>query len=204
MNFRTATLLVLGMFGSFMVVVTIMIFLFWSPSRKKTIRKPVETSAEKQPPSVIHVPNVVTAGTSDPTSAAEATTRRVERVGQTEERPETPEPEPNTQTAAPPKPSRPPGGHVAQRNVQLEQDEMKLLREAMERRLKARMLTRERKLGQLARRCEALEAGEAVQILVALGDSDLGQVLERMDRAKALQVAALLDRLGRGKAISLK
>jgi flagellar motility protein MotE (MotC chaperone) len=88
--------------------------------------------------------------------------------------------------------------------VQLEQDEMKLLREAMERRLKARMLTRERKLSQLARRCEALEAGEAVQILVALEDSDLGQVLERMDRAKALQVAALLDRLGRGKAISLK
>ena len=93
---------------------------------------------------------------------------------------------------------------MAQRNVQLEQDEMKLLREAMERRLKARMLTRERKLGQLARRCESLGAGEAVQILVALGDSDLGQVLERMDRAKALQVAALLDRLGRGKAISLK
>ena len=79
---------------------------------------------------------------------------------------------------------------------------MKLLREAMERRLKARMLTRERKLSQLARRCEALEAGEAVQILVALGDSDLGQVLERMDRAKALQVAALLDRLGRGPGSS--
>ena len=49
-----------------------------------------------------------------------------------------------------------------------------------------------------------MTAGEGVQILVILDDSDLRDVLKRMDRETALQIAALLHRLGRGSAISLK
>ena len=81
---------------------------------------------------------------------------------------------------------------------------MKLLRVEMQRRLEARVQARLQKLAQLAKQCGNLEAGEVVQILVVLDDSDLGEVMKRMERAKAIQVAALLTRLGRGNAISLK
>ena len=81
---------------------------------------------------------------------------------------------------------------------------MKLLRAEMERRLKEQSLNREKKMDQLARRCENLEAGEAVQVLTILEDKHLGEVLKRMSREKALPIAALLERLGRGNAISLK
>jgi flagellar motility protein MotE (MotC chaperone) len=98
---------------------------------------------------------------------------------------------------------RPPG-RKTQKNLEIEQGEMKLLRTEMERRLKEQSLNREKKMDQLARRCENLEAGEAVQVLTILEDKHLGEVLKRMNREKALPIAALLERLGRGNAISLK
>ncbi|MEE2753339.1 MAG: hypothetical protein VX910_05100, partial [Candidatus Latescibacterota bacterium] len=97
-----------------------------------------------------------------------------------------------------------PSGRMTEKKLKIEQDEMKQLRSEMERRLKERTLNQEKKIDQLARRCKSLEAGEAVQILTILEDSDLRKVLERMNREKALQIAALLTRLGRGSAISLK
>ncbi len=220
MNFRTATLLVLGMFGSFAVVITAVIVLFWSPSGRKTQQRTSEKSEKRQSGSVIHSPGVTPAPDTDSltisetTSATEANTqrvdatvRRVERAVQTEATAGGPQrsSKPEIRSKKPPElRKRSIRGRKTQQNVQLEQEEMKLLREAMERRLNERILTRERKLDQLAKQCDALEAGEAVQILTALDDPELGKVLERMSKKKALQIAALLTRLGRGNAISLK
>ncbi len=81
---------------------------------------------------------------------------------------------------------------------------MALLKAAMEKRLKEQLEIRKRKFTQLARQCERLEPGEAVQILLELDDKPLAEVLRRMDRDKAVKVAALLKRLGREKAISLQ
>lgn len=81
---------------------------------------------------------------------------------------------------------------------------MALLKAEMEKRLKEQLETRKRKFAQLARQCERLEPGEAVQILLELDDEPLAEVLRRMDRDKAIKVSALLKRLGREKAIALQ
>ena len=204
MNFRTATLLVLGMFGSFAVVITTVMVLFWSPSGKKTERKP-KAAIER-----------AKLGTMDVYPETLTLPDGIESLS--EVKPEEPIPDPELTVSPPPPPdpapaevpeetvSRPakPPGRMTQKNLEIEQDEMKQLRSEMERRLKERTLNQEKKIDQLARRCETLEAGEAVQILTILEDSDLRKVLERMNREKALQIAALLTRLGRGSAISLK
>ena len=80
---------------------------------------------------------------------------------------------------------------------------MALLRTEMERRLKEQSARQSRALAQLAKECEKLEPGEAVQILQKLDDASLAEVLRRIGREKALKIAALLKRLGREKAISL-
>ena len=56
----------------------------------------------------------------------------------------------------------------------------------------------------MARWCEPLEPGEAVQLLQKLDDETIARVLRRMNNEKALPIAALLKRLGREKAIALK
>ena len=49
-----------------------------------------------------------------------------------------------------------------------------------------------------------MEPGEAVQILTVLDDATIGEVLHQMNRDAAIKIAALLKRLGREKAISIK
>jgi flagellar motility protein MotE (MotC chaperone) len=204
MDFRTATLLVLGMFGSFAVVITTIMFLFWSPGGKKT---------ERQQKAAIETPRQ--SGTDQGRDVLiQVDTTKISAEAQPVT--QIPDPEPATKLPEPPgstpaeeknatlsRPVNPPG-RMTQKKLKIEQDEMKQLRSEMERRLKERTLNQEKKLDQLARRCETLGAGEAVQILTILEDSDLSKVLERMNREKALQIAALLTRLGRGNAIPLK
>ena len=205
MNFRTATLLVLGMFGSFVIVITTMMFLFWSP-------EPKTETEQARPESVVPPPEMTS---PDPVQAK--TVPSSDDPGKVD-RPEGPEsgivsiPTPRTESAIPEPVGVPartavlvrPPGRITQKNLEIEQGEMKLLRAEMERRLKEQSLNREKKMDQLARRCENLEAGEAVQVLTILEDKHLGEVLKRMSREKALPIAALLERLGRGNAISLK
>ncbi|HAA78568.1 TPA: hypothetical protein DCE37_26005 [Candidatus Latescibacteria bacterium] len=208
MNFRTATLVVLGMFGSFAVVITAMILLFWSPKANKAALQTQESAiaaapeiplpeVAESPPDRAPEPPVVVPEPEPPQSAPEQVAPA--RV---------PEPSPKAKNIdvgkqAPAKPTRAPG-RATQKNLQVEQDEMKLLKAEMQRRLNRRIQMRERKLDQLARQCGNLTAGEAVQILVELDDTDLKHVLERMDREQAVQIAALLTRLGRSDAISIK
>jgi hypothetical protein len=206
MNFRTATLLVLGMFGSFVIVITTMMFLFWSP-------EPKTETEQARPESLVPPPEVTS---PDPVQAESVPSsddpEKVDRPEGIVEAETVSIPSPATELARPepvgmPAPTpvlvRPPG-RITQKNLEIEQGEMKLLRAEMERRLKEQSLNREKKMDQLARRCENLEAGEAVQVLTILEDKHLGEVLKRMSREKALPIAALLERLGRGNAISLK
>ncbi len=81
---------------------------------------------------------------------------------------------------------------------------MVLLRKEMEQRLTEELNLRGKKLDQLARQCEKMEPGEAVQILTVLDDATIGEVLHQMNRDAAIKIAALLKRLGREKAISIK
>jgi hypothetical protein len=208
MNFRTATLLVLGMFGSFTLVITTMMILFWAPEGKKTEPQQPEpktrSTAELDKPEPVQTAPVLSEPDQKEVTAPETLIAADDEAAI-----------PPSQTAQPAEPGakgkkapigvpvrRP--GRMTQKNLEIEQDEMKLLRAEMERRLKEQSLNREKKMDQLARRCETLEAGEAVQVLTILEDEHLRQVLKRMNREKALQIAALLERLGRGKAISLK
>ena len=206
MNFRTATLLVLGMFGSFVIVITTMVFLFWSP-------EPKTKTEQVRPQSLVHPPEVTSPNPVQAESAPSSEdSEQVDRPGEMPEAETGSIPSPVTESARPePVGVRAPTavlvrplGRITQKNLEIEQSEMKLLRAEMERRLKEQSLNREKKMDQLARRCENLEAGEAVQILTVLEDKHLGEVLKRMTREKALPIAALLERLGRGNAISLK
>ncbi len=201
MNFRTATLLVLGMFGSFAIVIGAMVLLFWSPSSKRAEGR--QDSIERRAPGPER-PESDTTSLTDPAPGVEISARSDISTKEEEslQRPPAATPEPSENPPARRRVKSP--GRVTQRNLKLEQEEMKLLRVEMQRRLEARVQARLQKLAQLAKQCGNLEAGEVVQILVVLDDSDLGEVMKRMERAKAIQVAALLTRLGRGNAISLK
>ena len=79
---------------------------------------------------------------------------------------------------------------------------MRLLKAEMEKRLKQRLADRETKLLELARTCSQLPPGEAAQALRELDDAAVSTVLKRMKRDTALKVAAVLQRLGRQKAIA--
>lgn len=209
MNFRTATLLVLGMFGSFAVALATMVVLFWSPSGGQGAQKTVSGELAETP--IEHLAHEIPAEplVGEAKESYDSSDKRDSAVTEVD----TTESDPAPQTVSPYQsvakqpssfPKARPAGRSAQQNIQLEREEMKLLKREMQRRLQQRIDARERKLGKLARQCEIMTAGEGVQILVILDDSDLRDVLKRMDRETALQIAALLHRLGRGSAISLK
>jgi hypothetical protein len=216
MNFRTATLLVLGMFGSFAVVITTMLVLFWHPDENRAAenaRKHPEVALKRgeNPGHATSAPNApAVKPESQSDGQAEPMSQPAEEsppdVSQTTlvSAPATSNQPAETTSAQMAAVAKPSAGHTVQKTLQVELEEMKLLREEMERRLQAHVDMRARKLDQLAKQCGNLQAGEAVQILVAYDDTLIQGVLEKMEREKAIQIAALLKRLGRGNAISIK
>lgn len=207
MNFRTATLLVLGMFGSFAVVIATMMVLFWSPGGKKTAQKAPPPEAA-QPARILETegtttPNQLVQEQPAPETALSGSEPRGERFASTPEPPAQERPEIRKDQPKTPVP-RPLPGKKTQRELQIELKEYRLLREEMDRRLREQEKRQERKLDQLARQCENLGAGETVQILIPYTDELIKRVLERMSREKAIEVATLLKRLGRADAISIK
>ena len=94
----------------------------------------------------------------------------------------------------------PPGAVANQklyRELQREKKEMAQLKADMQRRLKEALKTHDRKLAQLARRCEPLDPGEAAQVLMALSDKDITAVLKQMKPDKTAPIIELLKRNGR-------
>ena len=103
-----------------------------------------------------------------------------------------------------PKRRAPESERQLQRELERELKEISLLRSEMQKRLNNERKTRKDKLAKLAHQCETLEPGEAVQILISLDGQTIGEILNLMNRDKALQVATLLQRLGREESIALK
>lgn len=187
MKLPPATLLIIAMFGSFVIILAIMIAIFRpeSPPRrlvKQTRAMPVDTLKHEPKPTV------------DTLSLADT-------VRQT---PETLPPRAASRQTKAPIPRTAEEGRRLYRELEREQKEMAALRADMERRLKKAQREQVQHLAQLARRCEPLEPGEAVQILIGLRDADIATVLRHMKPEKAAPIMALLKRLGREKAIANK
>lgn len=189
MKLNPATLLVLIMFGSFVIILGVMIAIFRpEPSRTRVERKtPVHTqqpAPRLEPDSTqIQVVQKDTANTPAETKTAPTASSK-------------------------PKPITPQTSVTAQasrqiyRQLEQEQKEMAKLRVDIQKRLNSALEDHNQKLKQLARRCEPLEPGEALLILQPLSDNDLATVLSHMQPAKAAPIIALLKRNGRDKAIA--
>jgi hypothetical protein len=96
----------------------------------------------------------------------------------------------------------PPGGE-AQRRIRKEREDMALLRKEMEKRLNEQLAARDQRIDKLARQCAELEPGEAAGILADLDAATVGSILGRMDRPRAVAIAAVLQRMGHPGALAL-
>lgn len=181
MKLHPTTLLIVAMFGSFAIILTVMIVIFrpkQSPPRRR-----VE-------PAVVRPEVRDTVQVADAVGALTETKQDV--VASTQQMPvKQPKTVPKTAEA-----SRQLYDQLAR-----EKQEMVQLRSDMEKRLKVALADQNKKLAQLARRMEPLEAGEAVQVLVALSDDDIAGVLRHMQPEKVAPIVVLLKRLGRDGAV---
>jgi len=179
MKLNPATLLILIMFGSFVIILGVMIAIF----RPEPTRQRLETTKTRviKQTTVTRPDTIAQQITQKDTLAPPKETQTVVKTTQ-KPKPVSPQTSPTAQTSS-----------QAYRQLQQEQKEMALLRKELE---------QGQKLKQLARRCEPLEPGEAVQILLPLTDTDLATVISYMQSAKAAPIITLLKRNGREKAIS--
>lgn len=179
-----ATLLVLAMFGSFAVILGLMIAIFRPehPVHRSGAQVPRQGQPIGQMAQPVPVPPETARVETAPVAAASPQTAA---RGQ---------PQPIPQSVA--------DSRRLYRELEREKEEMAKTKADLEKRLKDALAEQENRLRQLARRCEPLEPGEAAQILMDLSDGDLVRVLRHMNPEKAAPVIALLRRQGREQAVS--
>ena len=183
MKLNPATLLIVIMFGSFVIILGVMIAIF-RPEPPRQRPKTTKTLVAKQVPI-----NPDTLFQQSDT----LTTTETKEVSKT-----SPKPKPvSPQTSPTAQASR-----QVYQELEKEQKELAQLRKDLERRLKSTLAEHDQKLKQLARRCEPLEPGEAVQVLLPLPDADLATVISHMQPAKAMPIITLLKRNGRDNAVA--
>jgi len=188
MKLPPATLLIIAMFGSFVVILAVMIAVF-RPEPRSTRRLVSQTD-----PMMADTLKRVTPPEMDTLGRADTVKKSVETSPPVAASTKPKVPIPKTAEA----------GRRLYRDLERERKEMAALRIGMERRLKEAQKDHTQKLAQLARRCGPLEPGEAVQILTDLRDPDIATVLRHMKSDRAAPIMALLKRLGRENAINLK
>lgn len=188
MKLNPATLLVLIMFGSFVIILGVMIAIFRPeptrprPTAQKTrVAEPIPTRDSQDTLTTQTVPKDTV--TSSETKTVAKTSIKPKAVS--------PETSPTAQAS-----------RQVYNALEKERKEMAQLRVDLQKRLNSALTEHNQKLKQLARRCEPLEPGEAVQILLPLSDTDLATVLNYMQPAKATPMITLLKRNGRDKAIA--
>lgn len=179
-----ATLLVLAMFGSFAVILGLMIVIFQPERPVRRPAAPVPALRQGQP--IVAQP-----------APASPETARIETPPVSVASPQT---APRKQPQPIPKSAE--DSRRVYRELEREKEEMARTKADLEKRLKDALTAQENRLRQLARRCEPLEPGEAAQILMDLSDGDLTRVLRHMNPDKAAPVIALLRRQGREQAVS--
>lgn len=187
MKLSPATLLVLTMFGSFVVVLGAMVIIL-RPAPKSTRPKTVQTQTTKARHDSI--------ATSQTTQPADPDTTQV----RTEEKKPVPKPPPRTVSESRSQET----ARQAYQEIQQMRKNMARQKADLQKRLKSQIGQQKKKIAQLARWCEPLEPGEAVLLLEKLDDETIASVLRLMKREKALPIAALLKRLGREKAIAIE
>jgi exonuclease VII large subunit len=183
MKFNPATLLIVIMFGSFVIILGVMIAIFRPEpprQRPKTTKTVVTQQVAIAPDTLNHPKDTLL-------------TNETKEVAKT-----SPKPKPvSPQTSPTAQASR-----QVYQELEKEQKELAQLRKDLEKRLKLTLEEHNQKLKQLARRCEPLEPGEAMQVLLPLPDADLATVISHMQPAKALPIITLLKRNGRDQAIA--
>ncbi len=182
MKLHPTTLLIVAMFGSFVIILTAMIAIFRPASPPRRRIEPVVVRPQVRD-TVQHIV------TSAP-------------IMDTTQQPKEPKSDPVASTQSPIKQIKTiPKSAEASRQLyfqlEREQQEMVQLRVDIEKRLKSALSEHNQKLAQLAHRCEPLEPGEAAQILIDLSDEDVAGVLRQMQSEKAASIIVLLKRLGR-------
>ena len=181
MKLSKATYLILILFGSFGVVLAVMIFLL-RPARNVIV--------SRSDPDVT-APWVSLTEESKPGSfGTDSTTFEGIRTRIDEKKKKIPIPSAK-------RPGVSAEGRRFQKKLQQEKKEMTALRMEMERRLKDQVAAREQKIAQLARNCQKLEPGEAAGILLELDDHTVSDVLGKMDKDAALKITTILAKLGR-------
>ena len=187
MRLSPASVLILTMFCSFTVILTVMVLLF----------RPVPGDA----PHRVARPQTPKPSPARPTADSTAHIALRSRASDTGRTPSAPPHRPERKRPPAPPSRRPAPGGRLQRRLEQEREEMRRLESNIQRHLREQLALQNRKLMQLARTCEALQPGEAVQILRELDDETVAEVLRRLEPASAGKIAALLKRLGRGAAV---
>ena len=178
------TLLIIAMFGSFVLILGAMVVIFRpdpTPRRRRPAKQVVIPKKSEQQP--IQVTQDTPVAVSKPPKIETTTKPAVSS-------------KPNPLVTSP-SVTQSPASQKLYRELQQEQKEMVQLRTDMELRLKQALADHKRKLSQLARRCEPLEPGEAAQILMSLSDEDLASVIKQMKPDKTAPIIELLKRNGR-------
>ncbi|MBT3602666.1 MAG: hypothetical protein HN521_06315 [Candidatus Latescibacteria bacterium] len=187
MKLNPATLLIIIMFGSFVIILSVMIAIFRpEPTRQRTAT--IKTRVTKQI-TATRLDTLIPKITQKDTLTLPQETKTVAT--------KTPKPKPISPSTSPTAQA----SRQVYRQLEQEQKEMAQLRKELETNLKTALKEQDQKLKQLARRCEPLEAGEAVQVLLPLSDTDLAKALSYMKPDKTPPIITLLKRNGREKAI---
>ena len=160
MKLNPTTLLILAMFGSFALILGTMVAIFRPDSKPIHRRSVVRVISPKESLQQSKQAPPDTQAASKPQKTEAKTTLAAQQTetqtpSATSSKPKTPK-----QT-----PVLPPGAAASRQlyhDLQREQKEMAQLKADMQRRLKEALIEHDRKLAQLARRCEPLEPGEAV------------------------------------------
>ena len=203
MKLGSAGIVVLGMSGSFILVLVVMVLML-RPGQRSTAPQSRGNAVEQAPKQP-----------RPPASDKIAETTPAEVAAKDRSAPKDVSVNEPLQAAEPVRQNTRPPLTEAQRVAQLpvpeqtaywklqqERKEVQMLREEMQERLKEKERLRGVKIARLAENCEKLKIEEAAQILLALDNDTVRDVLRKMARGKAVPVAALLGELGRKDALS--
>ncbi len=186
-----ASLLIATMFGSFSIVLAVMIVLF-HPGPKTSARKSVEAEKRSAHP--------VDPGRKDSVISSSASPVQIstDSVLVPAKAP------PKVKTVPPPPRPAPVAGRRLLRALQQELRALDLHKAEAQRDLNKEVASQEKILSQYVTVCKEREPGEAAALLLELNDDQLAEVLGQLNREKAVKIAAFLRILGREEPVPFR
>ncbi len=184
-----ASLLIATMFGSFAIVLAIMIVLY-HPGPQTSARKSVE--AEKRSA------HLVDPGRQDSVISSSPVQISADSVLVPAEAP------PKVNAVPPPPRPAPVAGRRLLKALQQELRALDLHKAETQRDLNKELASQENILSQYVTVCKEREPGEAAALLLELDDDQLAEVLGQLNREKAVKIAAFLRILGREEPVPFR